>query len=216
MVIKTLIAITAFALLSTIALGVVSALPNEQEDPGSASYRLLITVLTDANDKGALSDALNELLSDLFIEYLIAPITGETVEQARQRLTVQGQSTFQLVVAVFKEASDAGVLSDTLNELLSDMFIEHLIAPITGETPDQVRNRLSFQPPPEPVVHPSEILDWFDDPPDDAHSFAAKSIERIWDQYPDLGAGVARLAWVMDGITWDEEFVPRGVVIHCG
>ena len=61
---------------------------------------------------------------------------------------------------------------------------------------------------PTPVtVHPSDILDWFDDPPDDKHSFAAKSIERMWDLYPDLAAGVAWLTWVGDGITWNEEFV---------
>ena len=62
-------------------------------------------------------------------------------------------------------------------------------------------------PTPEPTAHPSGILDWFDDPPDDKHSFAANSIERMWDLYPDLAAGVARLIWVGDGITWNEEFV---------
>ena len=56
-------------------------------------------------------------------------------------------------------------------------------------------------------ARPSDILDWFDDPPDDAHSFAARSIGRIWDRYPDLAVGVARLAWVADGITWYEEYV---------
>ena len=29
----------------------------------------------------------------------------------------------------------------------------------------------------------------------------------MWDLYPDIGAGVARLTWVGDGITWNEEFV---------
>ena len=29
----------------------------------------------------------------------------------------------------------------------------------------------------------------------------------MWDLYPDLAAGVARLTWVADGITWNEEFV---------
>ena len=62
-------------------------------------------------------------------------------------------------------------------------------------------------PTPNPIFHPSNLLDWFNDPPDDAHSFAAKSIERIWNQHPDLGAGVAGLDWIGDGITWDEEFV---------
>ena len=29
----------------------------------------------------------------------------------------------------------------------------------------------------------------------------------MWDLYPDLASGVARLTWVGDGITWNEEFV---------
>ena len=60
---------------------------------------------------------------------------------------------------------------------------------------------------PTALAHPSDILDWFDDPPDEAHSYAAKSIARIYDLYPDIGSGVARLPWVADGITWNEEFV---------
>ena len=146
MVKKTLTAITAFTLLSVIALGTVSASPNEQEEgTGSASFQLLTAALTDANNKGVLSDALNELLSDLFIEYLVTPQTGETVQQARDRLSVSGQSTFQFLVAVLKETRDRGVLSDSLNELLSDLFIEYLIVPQTGETVQQVRDRLSLQ-----------------------------------------------------------------------
>ncbi len=62
-------------------------------------------------------------------------------------------------------------------------------------------------PVPEPTARPSDLLDWFDDPPDDAHSSAARSIGRIWDRHPDLAVGVARLAWVADGITWYEEHV---------
>ena len=146
---------TAFILLSTIALGTVSASPNEQAGTGSASFQLLIAALNDANDKGVLSDALNELLSDLFIEYLIAPITGETVEQARRRLSAEGQSTFQFLVAVFNDANDKGALSDALAELLSDLFIEQLIVPITGETKDQVRNRLSAQTTPTVTTTPT-------------------------------------------------------------
>ena len=146
MVKKTLTAITAFTLLSVMAVGTVSASPNEQEEgTGSASFQLLTAALTDANNKGVLSDALNELLSDLFIEYLVTPQTGETVQQARDRLSVSGQSTFQFLVAVLKEARDRGVLSDSLNELLSDLFIEYLIVPQTGETVQQVRDRLSLQ-----------------------------------------------------------------------
>ena len=83
------------------------------------------------------------------------------------------------------------------------LFEEHRAAGF----PDPEGPTPTATPKPEPVVHPSDILDWFDGPPDEAHSYAAKSIERMWDLYPDLAAGVARLIWVGDGITWNEEFV---------
>ena len=84
-----------------------------------------------------------------------------------------------------------------------ELFEEHRAAGF----PDPEGPTPTATPKPEPVVHPSDILDWFDGPPDEAHSYAAKSIERMWDLYPDLAAGVARLIWVGDGITWNEEFV---------
>ena len=83
------------------------------------------------------------------------------------------------------------------------LFEEHRAAGF----PDPEGPTPTDTPKPEPVAHPSDILDWFADPPDDKHSFAANSIERMWDLYPDLGVEVARLNWVGDGITWNEEFV---------
>ncbi len=83
------------------------------------------------------------------------------------------------------------------------LFEEHRAAGF----PDPEGPTPTATPKPEPVAHPSDILDWFADPPDDKHSFAANSIERMWDLYPDLGVEVARLNWVGDGITWNEEFV---------
>ena len=77
----------------------------------------------------------------------------------------------------------------------------------TPTAPPEPTSTPSPSPTPEPVAHPSDILDWFADPPDNKHSFAAKSIERMWDLYPDIGVEVARLNWVGDGITWNEEFV---------
>ena len=84
-----------------------------------------------------------------------------------------------------------------------ELFEEHRAAGF----PDPEGPTPTDTPKPEPVAHPSDILDWFADPPDDKHSFAANSIERMWDLYPDLGVEVARLNWVGDGITWNEEFV---------
>ena len=92
---------------------------------------------------------------------------------------------------------------DMTVEEFYELFEEHRAAGF----PDPEGPTPTATPKPEPVVHPSDILDWFADPPDDKHSFAAKSIERIWDRHPDLAAGVARLIWVGDGITWNEEFV---------
>ena len=89
----------------------------------------------------------------------------------------------------------------------AEEFYELFEAHRAADFPDPNRPTPTATPKPEPVAHPSDILDWFADPPDDKHSFAAKSIERIWDRHPDLAAGVARLIWVGDGITWNEEFV---------
>ncbi len=151
---KTITVVTAFALLFIVALGIVFASPNEQTVTGSASFEFLVTTLTDTNDKGVLSDALNDLLSDLFIEYLIAPHTGESVQQVRDRLSVEEQTTFQFLNAALADANDKGVLSDVLNDLLSDLFIEHLIVPQTGETVQQARDRLSVQSP-TPTLTPT-------------------------------------------------------------
>ena len=155
MIEKTVTGVTAFVLLSIVALGVVSASPNTQTSVRSASFQFLITVLMDADDKGVPSDGINELLAGLFIEYLITPHTGETVGQAGERLSAEGQPNFQFLVAVLTDAYDKGVLSDEINELLADLFIEYLIMPVTGETKDQVRTRLSAQPTPTATTTPT-------------------------------------------------------------
>ena len=143
---KILTAIATASILALTAL-ILQPFPHSaaQAHTGdrSASFQLLSAVLADADAKGTLSDALNNLLADMFIEYLIAPQTGETVQQARARLSVQGQSTLQLLNAVLADADDKGTLSDALNNLLADMFIEYLISPQTGETVQQARARLS-------------------------------------------------------------------------
>ena len=52
-------------------------------------------------------------------------------------------SSLDLLIRVLREASAISVLSDTIADLLSDWFIENLIAPATGEMPAEVRERLS-------------------------------------------------------------------------
>ena len=137
-----IVAITASALALMLTLSTVFAAPGEQTE-ASPPFQFLITVLTDANDKGALPDSTSGLLSDLFIEDLISPQTGETPEQVRERLSAEGQSTFQFLIAALTDANDRRALSDDISDLLSDWFIENLIAPHTGETPEQARQRLS-------------------------------------------------------------------------
>ncbi|MXX53800.1 MAG: hypothetical protein F4Z35_07725 [Dehalococcoidia bacterium] len=50
-------------------------------------FSLLIAAVEDAHSKGTLDNALAELLSDWFVDNLIGPETGETGEQARERLS---------------------------------------------------------------------------------------------------------------------------------
>lgn len=82
-----------------------------------------------------------DLLSDLLIEYLIVPNTGETAERVRERLSTDQR--LDLVIAILREATVLEVLFGTLSDLLADLFIEYLVAPSTGETPDAARERLS-------------------------------------------------------------------------
>lgn len=111
--------------------------------PPSDSLDFLIVVLREADGLGVLPDTMSNLLSDWFIVNLIAPKTGETPDEARGRLSAD--QPLDAVIAVLREASAVKVLSDTISNLLSDWFIKGLIAPETGETPDEVRARLSAE-----------------------------------------------------------------------
>ena len=154
---KAATAIIAFALLSTLVLGIVSASPREQagmEPP----FEFLMNTLVDADEKGALPDGISGTLAEWLIENLIAPHTGETPDQVRIRHSALGQSSLSFMYILFydtsdegvlplaialTDANDKGILSDILSNLLAEWFIEDFIAPRTGETPDQVRSRLS-------------------------------------------------------------------------
>ena len=140
--------------LSAIVLGNALASPNEQASADAAQFDLVLAVLDDANDRGLLSDTLNETISDLFIDSLIAPETGETDDQVRARLSAEDQTTFEFLIAVLTDANDRGLLSDTLSETVSDLFIEYLIVPETGETAEQVKERLAVDPTPTPTGTP--------------------------------------------------------------
>ena len=117
--------------------------PEPTPAPTPDSLDFLIIVLREAGSLGVLSDELADVLSDWFIVNMIAQDTGETAERVKERLSADNPLDF--VIAVLREAAVIGVLSDTMSELLSDLFVEYLIAPHTGETPDEVRERLSAE-----------------------------------------------------------------------
>ena len=141
---KIFIGAIVLGLLSLVTLDRVYASPGGQvlEDPDS--FDLLIETLTDANEKDLLADYLSDLLADWFIESLIVPRTGETPDEAKVRLSNRSDP-FQLLTAVLTDANERDLLPEDLSDSLSDWFIENLIAPHTGETPKQARERLSIQ-----------------------------------------------------------------------
>ena len=137
--------VAIFGILSAVVLGVAFAAPNEQSDVEVDAFEFLTRVLADANDKGVLSESLQSALVEVTIEYLIAPSTGETPVLVEERLSIEGQTGFEYLIAVLWDADAKGVWTDDLSEILTDYFISNLIAPKTGETPEQIRARLSFQ-----------------------------------------------------------------------
>ncbi|MCY4653679.1 MAG: tetratricopeptide repeat protein, partial [Dehalococcoidia bacterium] len=141
---KGTLAATVFMvlLLSTVPAYPVSASPNQQTPTEPATFGLLLAVLIDARDRETLPDDVSDLLSDLFIEYLIVPTTGETFQGIKERLGADALSASDFLVAVLIDAYEKGTLPDDVSDLLSGQFIEHLIAPVTGETSQSVRKRL--------------------------------------------------------------------------
>ena len=149
---KTILGIVAVILMSIIALGIVSASPNSQAGSGPESFTFLVLVIEDANDKGLMSDELNSILYEYVVENLIVPFTFETPEEVEGRLSEQGQTSFDYLVAVLTDANDKGVLSEYLLDALADLFVEGVIADHTGETPEGVVRRLSAHATPTPTA----------------------------------------------------------------
>ena len=110
----------ASALLPMIALGVVLASPTEPAQSGQPPLEFLIAVLTDADEKGVLSDSISILLSDWIIEHLIAPNTGETAEQVRERLNGLSDSPGDRAVLVALYEDTDGANWSTSTNWLSD------------------------------------------------------------------------------------------------
>ena len=98
---------------------------------------------------GTYSDEMGDLLADLFIEYLIVPVSQETADEVETRIMASdsalSNNSLDYLIAVVDDARRLEALSDLLADLLSDLFIEYLIIPATGETVDEVKDRLSAQ-----------------------------------------------------------------------
>ena len=152
-------------LFSTIALSLVYASPSEQSATAQGLPDLLSATLRDANQRDTLTDELSHLLANVFIEYLIAPHTGETTAQVEERLERDSQTAFQFLVAVLTDAREKGILPEELSDLVSELLIDRLIVPDTGETSEQATSRLTGAPASRPVS--STVLDELltDDPP---------------------------------------------------
>lgn len=140
-----ILGVAIFGMLFALVLGVAFASPNEQSDVEVDAFEFLTRVLADANDKGVLSEHLQSALVEITIRYLIAPSTGETPVQVEERLSIEGQTGFEYLTAVLRDADGKGVWADDLSEILTDYFISNLISPKTGETPEMIRARLSLQ-----------------------------------------------------------------------
>ena len=82
-------------------------------------FKFLVAVLNDARDSGNLSDVVSELLANLFIDNLITPHTGETREEVRHRLVVEGPRTDWAALVALYNATD-GPNWDKSGNWLSD------------------------------------------------------------------------------------------------
>ena len=138
--------------LASLALGLLAVVVLASY-PGSVRsqsilppFEYMIAVLADAEDKGLLTEDTKELMADWFIENLLAPGYGESTDRIRERLSVRAQPSLRFLISVLADAKDKGVLPDEISELLSDLLTHDLIAPHTGETPEQIVERLSAWP----------------------------------------------------------------------
>ena len=152
------VAVFALFAIAAATTNPISASPPAQSPPDTDSgteldvdsFDFLVAVLADAYENETLTDDLSERLADLFIENLVTPATGETPGEVESRLS--GQDPFDVLNTVLTEARDAGTLTDVLSGMLADLFIENLIAPVTGETPEETELRLSSRLEPDSVV----------------------------------------------------------------
>ena len=161
MIRTALIMATLFTLfLSTVLSPPVSASPSLQTSSSPEPFGLLLAVLVDTRDREALSDDISDSLSELLMEYLVSPVEDETPVQIRERLGAGELSSSEFLIAVLVDAYEKGALSNEASDLLSDLFIEYLIIPASGEQPQQTRNRLDADYFTEKGFHHSHHNEW--------------------------------------------------------
>ena len=146
---KILAGIIAFVLFLVFTLSIMSAAPGGQTATEVDPFDLIIVTLRDVHDRGILYEAISELLADGFIEDLIAPHTGESPDEIRERLLAHQLTPFELLIATLNDAYSRRVLPESISELLTDWLIENLIAPHTGEMPEQAKARLISETAPD-------------------------------------------------------------------
>ena len=156
---KAIIIFIGLALLWTTVVGVVSASPNQQTE--LTPFELLMAVLSEAYYEDALSDELSQTLADHFMNELIPSVTGETAEEVRERLKARfypghEPDHFEILVAALSGADESGALTDEISGLLYDYLVDELIPSETGDTPEDVRERLS-----DPVRIREKVADFY-------------------------------------------------------
>ena len=59
--------------------------------------------------------------------------------------------------------------------------------------------------------HPSQILPWTLNPPDELHERAANQLVQMWRHDPAITAELAKMPWIADGIE-DNDLLPLQVL----
>ena len=124
------------------AFGGVRAQTGDVPAPDSIDF--LILVIKDAEARDSIPAQLSGQLSELVIERLIMPVTGETYQQVVSRLIDDfAPNSTDFLLLVIKDADARGSMSADIRQVFSDLIVKYLIMPATGEARDQVIFRLT-------------------------------------------------------------------------
>ena len=200
---KALFGTAAFGLLAVLTVSIVAASPG---DGDSQAFGFLVSALTDAQDKGLMTDAVSDSMSGWFVENVIAPHTDETPEQVRDRLSVHGKTSFEILILTLTDAHEKGLLTDSISDLISEWVVENVIAPGTGETPEEVRKRLSASPTPSPTPTAT---------PTRTPTIPFADLEYgayLEDKDPAAAKRIRALPWVADGVVESERQAAEALI----